>query len=293
MRKMPQLNEGLVLVGLLAASQAVFGIKMLEAKADQDTLRSHTQSGVEAVLNPNSLSAIIKPAKVAVRSAPQKSNNVVFYLYQGMQVNFEQTVVKNGETWARFDIEGRHFWINLTENENAREKAETPRGYKIVIEKAARILTVLHGNGSAWEIKGQFPVGLGGHAAIDMSPKTKEWDGLTPEGVYYVSWKNPASFFGRNSKGKALGSLYISYPNTNDAWKALLRGDISLAVYRQVALAVQKKQTPPKNTGMGNEVMIHGGGASDWTAGCIALDNAAMEWLWKTMPHGTSIEIKP
>jgi lipoprotein-anchoring transpeptidase ErfK/SrfK len=31
----------------------------------------------------------------------------------------------------------------------------------------------------------------------------------------------------------------------------------------------------------------------DWTDGCIALANAEMEELWRLVPDGTPIEIRP
>jgi len=38
-----------------------------------------------------------------------------------------------------------------------------------------------------------------------------------------------------------------------------------------------------------------GGGhrARDWTDGCIAVTNAEMDEIWKAVPDGTPIEIRP
>mgnify|MGYP000892656539 CR=1 FL=1 len=50
--------------------------------------------------------------------------------------------------------------------------------------------------------------------------------------------------------------------------------------------------------------MIHGLGkqfgaigklhtAKDWTLGCIAVTNEEIEEIWKSVPNGTTIEIRP
>jgi len=76
-------------------------------------------------------------------------------------------------------------------------------------------------------------------------------------------------------------ALRISYPGPED-----------------VAFAAKKKRSA------GGDIMIHGlpnGMGSlgrlhllrDWTAGCIAVTNAEIEELWRTVPDGTPIEIRP
>lgn len=40
--------------------------------------------------------------------------------------------------------------------------------------------------------------------------------------------------------------------------------------------------------------MIHGcGSSSDWTAGCVAVDNDVMDFLFDCCPMGTKITILP
>jgi L,D-peptidoglycan transpeptidase YkuD (ErfK/YbiS/YcfS/YnhG family) len=40
--------------------------------------------------------------------------------------------------------------------------------------------------------------------------------------------------------------------------------------------------------------MIHGGGTGfDWTLGCVALENAHIEELFKVLPMGTPVRIEP
>ena len=52
--------------------------------------------------------------------------------------------------------------------------------------------------------------------------------------------------------------------------------------------------TPPWDTKLGGEVFVHGRGAkSDWTLGCIALDDSDIEELYRLVPVGTPITIHP
>ena len=49
---------------------------------------------------------------------------------------------------------------------------------------------------------------------------------------------------------------------------------------------------PAWDTGLGGAIGLHGGGvATDWTLGCIALENAAIEELWVALRHGSRVVI--
>jgi L,D-peptidoglycan transpeptidase YkuD (ErfK/YbiS/YcfS/YnhG family) len=51
---------------------------------------------------------------------------------------------------------------------------------------------------------------------------------------------------------------------------------------------------PPQTTRLGGEIYIHGRGSrSDWTLGCIALDDDAMKELYDAIPVGTVVRIEP
>lgn len=102
--------------------------------------------------------------------------------------------------------------------------------------------------------------------------KQEQGDNKTPEGTYYIDWRNPDSAYHL--------SLRISYPNPDDSARARERG-----------------------VNPGGMIMIHGlpnGKAhmvsthrtSDWTNGCIAVTNDEIEELWAIVPTGTPIEIK-
>jgi murein L,D-transpeptidase YafK len=95
----------------------------------------------------------------------------------------------------------------------------------------------------------------------------------TPEGLYRID--------GRNAHSQFHKSLHISYPNARDRERA------------------QKLGVKP-----GGDIMIHGlpngqgsvGKAhlqSDWTWGCIAVTDEEIEEIWRLVPDGTVIEIRP
>ena len=149
----------------------------------------------------------------------------------------------------------------------------------IIVKKAERLLELWQGEA----LIRSFPVGLGwapeGH-------KQMEGDGKTPEGEYYVCVRNSNSSF--------YLSLGVSYPNKEDAAKALEDGRIDRATYERIASAIENGQRPDWNTALGGAIMIHGcGGSSDWTAGCVAVDNEVMDMLFDYCPLGTKITILP
>ncbi len=149
----------------------------------------------------------------------------------------------------------------------------------IVVKKSERILEL-------WQdetMVESFSIGLGrspeGHKQV-------EGDSKTPEGEYYVCVRNSNSSF--------YLSLGISYPNKEDAAAALSDGRIDQATYESIAYAIDHGQCPDWNTPLGGAIMIHGcGGSSDWTLGCIAVDNDVMDMLFEYCPMGTKVTILP
>ncbi len=86
----------------------------------------------------------------------------------------------------------------------------------------------------------------------------------------------------------------LSYPNSADAEIALQKGIIRESDVLQIRNAEKARVGPPWKTAMGGEIGIHGGGTrSNWTEGCIALENEAIEEIWLATAKGTRVEIKP
>lgn len=134
----------------------------------------------------------------------------------------------------------------------------------VFVDKSARRLE-LHRDGIVLR---SYEIGLGGNP---IGPKRREGDGRTPEGDYVIDGRNPNSAYHL--------SLHIDYPRPAD---------------RAASAALE---APP-----GGDIFIHGlpnywPGASapkvDWTEGCIAVDNAEIEEIWRLVPDGTPIRILP
>jgi murein L,D-transpeptidase YafK len=149
----------------------------------------------------------------------------------------------------------------------------------IVVGKSQRRLQ-LYSDG---KLVRTYKVGLGLNPVPD---KVRQGDRATPEGEFYVFTKNDKSAF--------YLSLGISYPNVEDAERGLRDKLISRAQHGAIVRAIKRKLAPPQNTALGGDIYIHGNGASsDWTWGCVALENEDIKELFAAVPVGTSVTIKP
>jgi murein L,D-transpeptidase YafK len=150
---------------------------------------------------------------------------------------------------------------------------------RIVVKKAERRLFLYDGN----KLVRTYRVGLG------LSPegdKVRQGDRRTPEGDFYIFTKNDKSAF--------YLSLGVSYPNAAHANRGLRDGLISKSQHDAIMRALKLKKTPPQNTALGGDIYIHGHGAgSDWTWGCVALENDDIRELFNAATVGTPVTILP
>jgi murein L,D-transpeptidase YafK len=150
---------------------------------------------------------------------------------------------------------------------------------RIVVYKSKRRLE-LYSDG---KLVRTYKVGLGLNPLPD---KVRQGDRATPEGDFYV--------FTKNDKSAYYLSLGISYPNNEDAERGLRDGLISRAQHDAIRSAIKKKATPPQRTALGGDIYIHGNGSSsDWTWGCVALENEDVKELFAAVVVGTPVTIKP
>jgi len=164
----------------------------------------------------------------------------------------------------------------LQQNASLKLPLKNPR---IVVLKSKRRLE-LYSDGALVRV---YKIGLGLNPVPD---KQREGDRATPEGEFYV--------FTKNNKSAFYLSLGISYPNVEDAQRGLRDGLISRAQHDAIVKAFKRKATPPQNTALGGDIYIHGNGAnSDWTWGCVALENEDVKELFNAVPVGTPVTIKP
>ncbi len=136
----------------------------------------------------------------------------------------------------------------------------------VVVDKGERVLRLLVGG----RVLLSYPIALGRNPA---GHKERAGDCRTPEGRYVLDR--------RNARSKFYKSIHISYPNSRDLAEARRRG-----------------------VSPGADIMIHGlprgfedladcHFARNWTKGCIAVNNAQMDEIWRLVPDGTPIVINP
>jgi len=136
----------------------------------------------------------------------------------------------------------------------------------IVVAKSSHTLTLFR----AGQVIKTFRVALG---RVPVGDKVRQGDHRTPEGLFYIDARNPGS--------KYYKALHISYPD-----------------------AAHQERARELGVPAGGDVMIHGlpdrfksygesQADNDWTEGCIALSDQQMDEIWRDVPVGTPILIKP
>ncbi|MGD0650365.1 MAG: L,D-transpeptidase [Verrucomicrobiia bacterium] len=149
---------------------------------------------------------------------------------------------------------------------------------RIIITKHTRTLTVFDGEEQVLRI----PVMLGENPA----DKQREGDLATPEGEFYICYKNPDSEYHR--------FLGLSYPNIEDAERGLRENLITPVEFEQIREAVTQKECPPWKTALGGEIGLHGPCPNvTWTHGCIAMTVDQIERLYDLLDLGDEVIILP
>jgi murein L,D-transpeptidase YafK len=137
---------------------------------------------------------------------------------------------------------------------------------RILVEKSARRLT-LQRNGATLKT---YRVALG---RAPVGPKEYEGDQRTPEGIYTIDFHKPDSDYHL--------ALHVSYPEQRDIDRAGAQG-----------------------LSAGSDIMIHGlpngrgwigrfHRRKDWTAGCVAVTDFEIEEIYRAVPDGTTIDLRP
>lgn len=152
-----------------------------------------------------------------------------------------------------------------TRHELNKNQIEGPAD-RVVVDKGQHTLTLLR---EGRVLRG-YRVALGRGGA---GPKLTAGDNKVPEGTYKI--------VGRNSHSAFYRALRVGYPTPE-----------------QVALARSRGVDP------GGDIMLHGiknglgwvGSLQshvDWTKGCIAVTDGEIDEIWRAVPDGTTIEIRP
>ena len=142
----------------------------------------------------------------------------------------------------------------------------SPKVDRILVLKSERKLVLLHDG----QVLHSYPIALGGHPS---GAKQNSGDSKTPEGVYVID--------GRNSHSNYHLALHISYPNASDlAHAEAAHADPGGAIFIHGLPAWYGSQDPDRFY-------------KDWTNGCIAVGNTAIEAIGAAVADGTPIEIRP
>ena len=137
---------------------------------------------------------------------------------------------------------------------------------RVLVKKSINKLYLMKGR----QVYREYDVALGRNP---IGHKVQEGDHRTPEGRYYLDYKNENSKFYR--------SLNISYPNERDILRAQARG-----------------------VDPGGEIVLHGmpnefGNSmrpitpKNWTQGCVAVRNHEMDEIFALVAVNTPIDIYP
>ncbi len=149
---------------------------------------------------------------------------------------------------------------------------------RIIITKHSHMLTLLDGDEEVLRI----PVITGKNSA----DKHREGDLATPEGEFFICFKNPESQYHL--------FLGLSYPNVEDAKRGLRDKLITQTEYDQIRDAIAQKQCPPWKTALGGEIGLHGPCPNvTWTHGCIAMSVEQIERLYDLLEVGDEVTILP
>lgn len=140
---------------------------------------------------------------------------------------------------------------------------ETAQADKILVLKGERRLALLQ-DGKPLKT---YRVALGWGP---VGRKQHEGDGRTPEG----------NFDSRNASSTFDKALHISYPNARPGGGRQAR-----------RFAGRRHHDPGMKNGLDWIGNLHR--LLDWTNGCIAVTDREIEEIWRAVPNGTPIEIRP
>jgi hypothetical protein len=133
----------------------------------------------------------------------------------------------------------------------------------ILVGKLEHVCVLLKGGG----IEKSYVANLGRNW---YRRKVQERDASTPEGDYKIRRMIPSGRYG--------AALLLDYPNATD---------------REQFLALKRQRIIPARARIGGSIEIHGGGRadSDWTDGCVSLDDADMRDLYRLAYPGMPVAI--
>lgn len=156
----------------------------------------------------------------------------------------------------------------------------------IIVSKSERTLSLI----SNKQLFKSYHVDIGD---AGLGDKERQGDHKTPEGEFYITERLTIE-----PRDQFLGTrwLRISYPNAEAAERGLATGLIDRATHDQIVDANSRGVTPPQYTPLGGGIGIHGGASSelgsDWTYGCVGMNDNDIEAFFDEIPLGTRVIIQ-
>ena len=159
-------------------------------------------------------------------------------------------------------------------------------GDYIVIDTSRRTLTVFLKDKA---VRAFDRIALGSAGA---GIKDRNGDDITPLGRFKIASVKPSqkyNFF-----------IELDYPSLAYAKRAFNGGRIDKKTFDAIKNALKFSRTPPQDTSIGGHIGIHGLGKgspeihkiSDWTRGCVALDNHQIQDLVTIIRPGMVVDIR-
>lgn len=156
--------------------------------------------------------------------------------------------------------------------------------YRILVSKSERQLTVFHND----QTVKTFRISISRHG---IDPRRTWADELTPEGSYLIASMQYESHFGPRqmlleTTKQSLADYYAQYGEAGQqriaTWE-LQHGTLD-TIWEVYDFNQANSEFP-----IWNDILIHGGGTnSDWTWGCIALDNQDVVELFDILKQSTA-----
>ncbi len=153
----------------------------------------------------------------------------------------------------------------------------------VVLKKARRVM--LFDAGELVELDDGSPAcwRAGLASGYPEGHKQRMGDLKTPEGWYSTSDRPWSAFY---------SAITVHYPEVADAHRGVKQGLISQDEADAIVAAHRKGILPPMETTLGGKILLHGGGGtSDWTLGCVALDDDHIDALRAQLPDSMRTEV--
>lgn len=239
------------------------------------------------------LTLLVVPPATAQKASEAKDDHPIYYTTSRQVTAYAAPDSSRPYVRLRFRepvhvVEEAGRWLQIRTQDGARGyvRREEVSNIWIRVSKEKKHLSVYRGT----ELVLRVPADFGFNAFAD---KEKRGSGLnpddwrTPEGVFYVAKKNPAS--------KYYKALVLNYPNAEDAARGLKERLITESEYEAIVKAEQQFEMPPMHTELGGWIEIHGHGTGvgrNWTQGCVAIENAQIDKLYRWVEIGTPVLIE-